>query len=239
MATSPIPMTSGAQPSPGGVSGAPANGVAKTTGTTVTASPANATQNPFVPPTTTNTMPTQPGVGTPGANGAFNTPDTAFGPNSVGTGHDTTAGNLNRQEQAIYGSGVGGAIDSLLNNISGVDSASLQSYIASLQPQEATAQASTNATLGAQGVSGNSSVAAIADSNLQAQETAAIAGESAQLQQSGQQLEAGILTGQEQAAAQETAASGWTVFGDVLGAIGSDVAQGAGAIAKTAGFAGF
>ena len=86
--------------------------------------------------------------------------------------------------------------------------------------------------MGAQGVSGNSSVAALGDASLQAQETAAIAGETAQLRQSGQQLEAGILTGQQQQAAQEVASSGWQVFGNVLNSLGSDAAQVAGTYLK-------
>ena len=139
---------------------------------------------------------------------------------------------MNKQETDIYGKGVGGEISNLLGSIGGVDSSSLQNYVASLQPQMATASANLHSVEGAQGVSGNSSVAALGQANLQAQETSAIAGESAQLQQSGQQLEASILTGQQQQAAQEVAQSGWSVFGDVLGAVGSDSGSIMGGVAK-------
>jgi hypothetical protein len=116
--------------------------------------------------------------------------------------------------------------------MSGTNSAVLQEYIASLVPQEAKAQANVNATLGAGGVSTNSSVAALADANLAAQEQASIAGESASLTQSQEQLTAQLLTGVEPAAAAETAQSGWSVFGDVLSGIGADAGSIATAIAK-------
>jgi hypothetical protein len=126
-----------------------------------------------------------------------------------------------KQLTDIWGKGVGGDLNNLLNSIGGTDSATLQQYIASLQPQEATAQANLNASLGAGGVSANSSVAAIGNANLQAQETGMIAGEEANLLQSGQNLEASILTGMEPAAEKEVSESGWNVFGQVAGAVGN------------------
>jgi hypothetical protein len=132
-------------------------------------------------------------------------------------------GGLNKQLTDIWGKGVGGALSSLLEGMSGTDSQILQEYIASLQPQMAKAQSNTNAALGAGGVSANSSVAAIADSNLQAQESSAIAGESANLTQSQEQLTAQILTGMQGAAQKEVATSGWSVFGDVMDQITGDI----------------
>lgn len=125
-----------------------------------------------------------------------------------------------KQLTDIYGKGIGGDLNNLLNSIGGTDSATLQEYTASLVPQEATAKANLDASLGAGGVSANSSVAALGNANLQAQETAAIAGESAQLTQSGQNLEASILSGTEQAATAEVAESGWNVFGQVAQDLG-------------------
>lgn len=127
-----------------------------------------------------------------------------------------TSGALNKQLTDIFGKGVGGAESNLINSIGGVDSATLQEYIASLAPQEATAQSNLNASLGAGGVSANSSVAALGDANLKAQETAAIAGESANLTQSGQNLEASLLTGMQNPAAQQVNESGWNILGSVL-----------------------
>jgi len=129
---------------------------------------------------------------------------------------------LNKQLTDIYGAGVGGALASELGSMSGPNSATLQEYQQSLIPQEATAQANLNASLGAGGVSANSSVAALGGANLQAQETAAIAEESAKLTEHQEDLTAQILGGMEGAAAQETASSGWDTFGQVIGAVGSD-----------------
>lgn len=120
----------------------------------------------------------------------------------------------------ILGKGVGGDLNTLLSSIGGVDSATLQEYVKSLAPQEAQADANLHASLGAGGVSANSSVAALGEANLQAQETGLIAGEEAQLTQSGQNLEASILTGLEPAAEKEVAESGWDVFGQVASAAG-------------------
>jgi hypothetical protein len=130
---------------------------------------------------------------------------------------------LQKQLTDIYGKGVGGSLYSLLSNMSGTNSTVLQEYIQSLQPQMAKAQANTNASLGAGGVSANSSVAGLADASLQAQETAAIAGESANLTQSQEQLTASLLSGMENKASAEVATSGWSTFGNVMGDISADV----------------
>ena len=201
----PIPQataTSGAQPAAKALGGVPPIPQPATGAQPV------ALTNPMVPP----------GVApaTPGATNA------ATMPNTSGGAAATQDANLLKQETDIFGAGVGGSISSLVNNISGVNSQSIADYTASLQPQMANAQANLNATMGASGVSGNSTIAALGDASLQAQETSAIAGETAQLRQSGQQLEAGILTGQEQAAAQEVATSGWDVFGQVLNSVAQD-----------------
>jgi len=96
---------------------------------------------------------------------------------------------------SIFGSGVGGDINSFLGSIGGTNSVVLQNYIKSLQPQMATAQAQTNAALGAGGVSANSSVAALADANLQSQEFSSIASESANLTESGLQMQGNMIQG--------------------------------------------
>jgi len=132
---------------------------------------------------------------------------------------NSNAAASDQQLTDIYGAGIGGDLNNLLNSIGGTNSATLQEYIQSLAPQEATAQANTNAALGAGGVSANSSVAALADANLSAQEFSSISQESANLTQSGQSLEASILGGTEQAAEAEVASSPFTDLGDVLGGL--------------------
>jgi hypothetical protein len=165
------------------------------------------------------------GTAMPGATGASAAVNPYVAPASTVASVPTSGGSggdLGKQLTDIYGSGVGGALSSELGSMSGTNSAILQEYKASLAPQMATAQANVNAALGAGGVSSNSSVAAIADANLQAQETAAISGESAQLTEHDQDLTANILGSTMGAAEKETASSGWTVFGDVMGAISQD-----------------
>lgn len=167
-------------------------------------------QNNFVPVTPGSVLGAGEG-GVANPSGLVNSPDNIYG----------TTGALNKQLQDIYGKGIGGDLGTLLNSIGGVDSATLQEYIKSLVPQEATAEANIGSELGASGVSPNSSVNAIAQANLQAQMFADIAGESANLTQSGQQLQAGILGGVQNTAEQQVAQSGWDVFGQVAQAVGS------------------
>ena len=177
------------------------------------------TTNPYVPPPTA----------TPGAGGGLTPFNPGGGPASsasngfITSGTDAGQNALQKQLTDIYGQGTGASLFSLLNNMSGTDSTILQEYIKSLQPQMSTAQANTNAALGAGGVSANSSVAAIADSNLQSQEFASIASESANLTQSQEQLTSQILQGTEGASAKEVATSDWSVLGDVLNNVTGDI----------------
>lgn len=142
---------------------------------------------------------------------------------TVPSAGSTAANQTNTQQQLtdIYGQGVGTDLTNLLGSIGGTNSTTLQEFQQSLAPQEATAKANLNASLGAAGVGGNSSVAAIGNANLQAQEFAATSSETAQLTQEGQQLEANILGQTEGAAEKEVASSGWDVFGQVIGDVGS------------------
>ena len=136
----------------------------------------------------------------------------------------------------IYG-GIGGELGAFEGSIAGTNSATLNEYIASLAPQEATAQANLNASLGAGGVSANSSVAALGNANLQSQEFANISAESANLTQSQQALEANLIESTLPAAAQQVAdSSPWHIAGEVLGDIGSVVGDVTGLGALTGGF---
>ncbi len=187
--------------------------------------------NPYVPPSSTSQS--GPVPFTNSSSGA--TPNTSSSEGFITNNSSYSSGQNDLQKQLIdiYGKGVGGSLFSLLNNMSGTDSTILQEYIQSLQPQMAKAQADTNSTLGAGGVSANSSVSAIADASLQSQETASIASESANLTQSQEQLTAQLLSGMEGSSAKEVATSGWNVLGDVLtsipgiGNIGSGLTNGA------------
>ncbi|MDR3392445.1 MAG: hypothetical protein P4L77_12010 [Sulfuriferula sp.] len=168
-----------------------------------------ATVNPFIPPAAGT------GAGTTQVPGAA----TVASPGAAGSDPN---GALYQQLTDIYGNGEGAALNNLLGSIGGVDSATLQQYIASLQPQFAKAGASLQSSLGAAGVSANSSVNAIGQANLQGEEQSAIAGESAKLLQSGQNLEAQILEGIAPTAAQQVAdSSPLNMIGSILGDVGS------------------
>jgi hypothetical protein len=185
--------------------------VAKTATTplpgTATTTPASGATvaNPLVPAATATA--TAPGA----------TPTSSTVPSASTTGSGAEINN-------IFGAGVGGDINSFLSSISGADSAALQEFIKSLQPQEANAQAQTNAALGAGGVGANSSVAALADANLGSQEFAAISGEEAQLTQSGLQMQEQMIQGMEAPAENYTAEQNmmpWEIGGALIGAAGS------------------
>ncbi len=232
MATSTVPVSNVAgnnQTSPMSVSAKPimqlpnsggsVPGAAAPTSTTPPAQP-----NSFVPVTPTSVIGGPATVADPSS--LIQSSANTFG----------TTGALNKQLNDIYGKGVGGDLSSLLNSIGGVDSATLQEYIKSLVPQEASSQATLDAGLGASGVGANSSVSAIANSNLQAQEFATIAGESANLTQSGQQLQANILGEMQNTASQEVAQSGWDFAAPILGAVGNVAGDMFGAAGKAGGF---
>lgn len=207
----------------------------------------NGGNNQFSPGVGGGVKPTSPIVGVPGmgsgklntnpyspipvttAPGATPTPGATASTSGTGTtvanplpgGSSSNA--LGGQLSDIYGPGVGGALNELLSSMGGTDSAVLQEYIASLQPSFAQSKATLSAGLGAGGVGANSSVNALAQSNLQSQENADIAGESGQLTQSSEQLTAQVLESTEGASAAEQN-QGWNVIGDVLNA-GANVAS--------------
>jgi len=190
----------------------------------------------FNPPGGARPLPMSSGGAAPIATGSapVNVPNVGGLDPSTANKYGTT-GALDKQLKDIYGKGIGGALGKLLEGMSGADSQILKDYIASLQPQMATAQADVNAALGRGGVSANSSVTAIADASLHANETAAIAGESARLTMSQEQLTAQLLSGMEGDAEKEVATSGWSIFGDVMNQITGDVGNLFGGDFKTKG----
>lgn len=125
-----------------------------------------------------------------------------------------------QQLQDIYGAS-GNQLFDFMQKIGGVDSQTLQDYIKSLQPQFAKSEANLRASLGAGGVSANSSVAALGEADLQSQEQGLISGESANLLQSQEQLQAMLLGGVLPSAEKQVAdSSGWNTFAQILNAVG-------------------
>lgn len=162
-----------------------------------------------------------------GAHGSWSTPST--GTQQTGSLYDTTSHYANGQTDILkqlvdmYGKGVGGSLDNLLKSMSGIDSSIFQQFLASMKPAEASERAGLNQTLGAEGISGNSSVSALANSNLTAQFNAQAAGVNSQLMTQQLQDTMDILMGTKSDAAKEVASSGWGVFADVMNNITGDI----------------
>lgn len=125
----------------------------------------------------------------------------------------------------IAGKGVGGAMSSELAGLGGTASQIFQQWQAGQLPVQAGEQVQLNQQLAGAGVGANSSVNAIAQSNLEAQFNAQAAAENAQLMVQNQQTQTGILQGMQSAAEQEVASSGWDVFGQVMGGLGNLAGQ--------------
>lgn len=168
--------------------------------------------NPFIPPTTPTSGAVPAGPTGPTQTSSFITQDSHYA---------SGENDLQKQLIDIYGKGVGGSLYTLLSGMSGTNSTILQQYIASLQPQFAKSQADLGASLGAGGVSENSSVAALGEANLKAQEDATIAGESARLTTAQEDLTASLLGGMSGASAKEVASSGWNVFAQIMEGVGN------------------
>lgn len=130
---------------------------------------------------------------------------------------------ISKQLIDIYGKGVGGSLNYLLQNMSGTDSAIFQQYLASMKPQMAQAQTALNQGLGAEGVGGNSSVNALAQANLQSQFLAQESGVNSNLMQQQLQDTMSILTGAAPSAQKEVAQSGWTDFANVMANVTGDI----------------
>lgn len=178
-------------------------------------------QPPFTPTLPVGSAPsTNPYLGATATTPAGGTQGSLYNPASSYSSGQT---DISKQLVDMYGKGVGGSLNYLLQGMSGNDSAIFQQYVASMQPQMAKAQAALNTGLGAQGVSGNSSVNALAQADLQSQFLAQESGVNSQLMQQQLQDTQSILTGATSDAAKEVATSGWSTFGDVMSNVTQDI----------------
>jgi hypothetical protein len=165
-----------------------------------------------------------PGSPAPTATGNTNVGGSLQNPSytySTSTNNPAEGSSIYNQLVSIYGQGVGGELAYIMENMGGEDSAMFQQYLASMAPAQASEVAGLQGSLAGAGVGGNSSVSAIANSNLQGQFNANAANADLGIMETGLQDTIGILTGTESDAAKETASSGWNVFGQVAGAVGS------------------
>jgi len=170
--------------------------------------------------------PSLPGSPAPTATGNTNVGGSLQNPSytySTSTNNPNDGSSIYHQLVSIYGQGVGGELAYIMENMGGEDSAMFQQYLASMQPAEASEVAGLQGSLAGAGVGGNSSVSAIANSNLQGQFNANAANANLQIMDTGLQDTIGILTGTESDAAKETASSGWTDLADVAANVTGDV----------------
>lgn len=184
----------------------------------LTARPGTATPIPTTTSTVGNPNPLVAGLpaAVPASAGTTGLYDTA---SSYSNGQT----NIDKQLVDIFGKGVGGSLDHILQGLSGTDSEIFQQWLAAQQAPDAQARAGLASTLGAAGVSGNSSVSAIASSNLEAQFAGQAAQENANLMTQNVQDSIGILTSMEGAASKEVATSAWSTFADVMQNITGDI----------------
>jgi hypothetical protein len=105
-----------------------------------------------------------------------------------------------------------------------------------MAPVNAAQMANLKAQEGASGISANSSVDAIAASNLLAQQGAQASGVDMNMIIQNQQNQLGMMQGMQGAASQEVASSGWDVFGQVLGSLGQVGGEVLGAAGGAGGF---
>lgn len=219
MASSPIPMFTGssapgvANPlttNPTGMQGGgttgggmPVIGASPNARGTVPMTPGGVTASPIAGGPSSNPLSTLIGA-IPGGGTGANT--TATGENNqVMPGNTQTQRQDNRtlgELQSYYGEGMGSYLYSLMQN-GGLNTNLLNqvdtSQIAAMQPQINQGEANLNATLGAQGISPNSSTAALANSNFLSnattQENAQISNNFLREYDQGQQLLESILGG--------------------------------------------
>jgi hypothetical protein len=170
-------------------------------------------------PGASSTYPVLPGGGAQ-TGGAPPVPGSLYNPASTyGSGES----NIAKQLIDIYGKGIGGGLDYLLQNMQGTDSAMLQQYFNSMQPYWAQERTQLGATLSPAGISGNSSVTGIAESNLAAQQNAQMSGFNSQLMMQQLQDTMGILQGTQPDAVKQVATTPLNIFGNVMSQIGQDV----------------
>lgn len=128
-----------------------------------------------------------------------------------------------KQLTDTFGKGIGGDINSVINNLGSNDSTYMQAYSNAMAGQNAENLSTLNTTLGNAGVGANSSTAAIANADFESNVTSQEGLQEQQLQQLDEENLIGLLQGTQGAANKEASTSVWGDIGGVLGSIGSDI----------------
>lgn len=132
--------------------------------------------------------------------------------------------NLDKQMKDEYGKGEGSLISGLVSSLGSSDDAYMQAYEKAMAQPNAEQMATLETDLGNEGISGDSSTAAIAKADLLSGETADEGLQEQQLKQNDLAQLLGLtesLEGVSNKAQQDT---GWSIFGSVLGDVGGAVA---------------
>lgn len=178
------------------------------------------TGNAFSTPGTSPLLPTNGAVVSPGS---VSTVPTANGTPDLTSGVDTSK--LSKQLIDEYGKGVGGLLTSELTNLGSADSSYMKAYESAMAMPNSEALSTLQTQLGNEGVSGNSSTAALATADLLSQQSAQEGLQEQQLLQSNIAEELGLTQGLQSTANKAQQDTGWSIFGSVLGDIGGAVAS--------------
>lgn len=136
--------------------------------------------------------------------------------NATSSSQNSTSNELNN----IFGSGVGGLINSEIANLGSQNSSYMQNYENAMAPENAENLASLQTTLGNEGVGANSSTAAIAQSNFETGVSSQEGLQEQQLQMNDLSQLLGLTESIEQPA-QEAQQNTWeSELGSVLGEVG-------------------
>ena len=128
---------------------------------------------------------------------------------------------LQKQFVDIAGKGTGGQLAQQYAGMAGTDSAIFEQWMKGQQPVWAQQKADFGQTMGAAGISPNSTVEALGLTNLESNQAAQAGAMNARLMEHNQQNQLGILQEMLKPSIQEVASSGWDVFGNVMNAISS------------------
>lgn len=183
---------------------------------------------PALPPVTTGTVaPSQATslLPTNGLDPSSSVPTGTPVDSSPANGLDFNTAKLDKQLNSEYGKGVGSVIDSLIKSIGSGDDAYMQAYDKAMAQPNAEALATLSTNLGNEGISGDSSTAAIAKADLLSGEVSQEGLQVQQLKMNDLAELLGLTQGLEGQAAKDAADTGWSEFGHVIGDIGGAVSN--------------
>ena len=222
------------QPGPSGLgSGGKVGGATPVPVTTGPTSLLPTSGPPALPPVTTGTVDPNPVTSSPvtsllptnGVDPSSSIPTGTSTDSSPANGLDFNTAKLDKQLNSEYGKGVGSVIDSLIKSIGSGDDAYMQAYDKAMAQPNAEALATLSTNLGNEGISGDSSTAAIAKADLLSGEVSQEGLQVQQLKMNDLAELLGLTQGLEGQASKDAADTGWSEFGHVIGDIGGAISN--------------